>query len=351
MDKPSLAHHKGDGFINPWDSYRREHAKTSASIISKTKHEASKEDIAAIQLLAQRPNFKLAEPAFLETRRNVGVTWIGHATFVLQMYGLTILTDPNWNSKTHSPFSFGGVKRLVPPPVSVSDLPKIDVVVITADRADKCDKSTIRELGNRCKYVVPLGVGETLQSYGITRENIIELDWWQEETMNGVKIVCCPAQHVSGQQSLDGRCSALWCSWAFIGVRAKVYFVGSSGYRAARRGQSFLPYKERLEIPCCPAFREIGKKLGPFDLAFLPVGNFTPRHSVSCLQMDPLDAVCVHRDVGARQSTAHSWGTFVIGSEEETLEPLRLLEQAMMQVGVSDSEFVVTQHGVTKVMY
>uniref|UniRef100_A0A7S0ZM65 Metallo-beta-lactamase domain-containing protein n=1 Tax=Timspurckia oligopyrenoides TaxID=708627 RepID=A0A7S0ZM65_9RHOD len=346
------AHHKDNSFINPWDSFRKEHAKTTVSIIGKTRKEPSKVDIAAIQLLAQRPNFDLAEPSWRETRRNVGVTWIGHCTFLLQMYGATVLTDPNWNAKASSPFVFGGVKRLVPPPVAISELPKIDAVVITADRSDKLDKATIKELGNRCKYLVPLKVGSVVESCGISRENIIELDWWEEVSLGGVRFICCPAQHFSGATSMDNKSSsALWCSWAFIGVRARVYYCGSTGYRIARRGQAFLPYKEREDIPACPAFKEIGAKFGPFDLSFLPVANYTPRHMISSLHIDPMDATCLHRDLRSRQSVAHSWGTFNLGGEEDTLDSLRLLEQALMQVGVADSEFSVVHHGVTKIMY
>jgi len=353
MATDAKAHHRpqGDGFVNPWDSYRKEHAKTSVSIIGKSRKEPSKVDIAAIQLLAQKPNFTLAEPSWRETRRNVGVTWIGHATFVLQLFGATVLTDPNWSTKASSPFVFGGVKRLVPPPVSIKELPPIDAVVITADRSDKLDKPTIRELGNRCKYLVPLRVGAVVESCGISRANIVELDWWEEYVVNGVRMVCCPAQHLSGTTSMDGKsASALWCSWAFLGVRSRVFYVGSSGYRIARRGQGFLPYRERQDIPSCPAFGEIGSRFGPFDLAFLPVANYSPRHLISSLHMDPMDATCVHKDLRSRQSVAHSWGTFNLG-EEDTLDALRLLEQAMMQTNVSDSEFCVVHHGATKIMY
>ncbi|KAA8492137.1 N-acyl-phosphatidylethanolamine-hydrolyzing phospholipase D [Porphyridium purpureum] len=353
----SKAHHKrnNDGFQNPWESFRKESAKLSVSIMSKsTKKEPSKVDIAALQLLAQRPNFSLAEPAFRETRKNVGVTWIGHNTFVLQLFGLTVLTDPNFSMKASSPFVLnpGGVKRIVPPPCKIADLPTIDVVVISADRTDKLDKATIKELGNRCKYLVPLKVGQTLESFGISKDNIIELDWWEDYTQNGVRIVSCPSQYTSGTMCVDGKSSsALWCSWAFLGVRSRVFYCGASGYRSCKRGQTFLPYKERLETPPCPAFAEIGSKLGPFDTAFLPIGNYSPRHLISSLMMDPMDATCAHRDLQARQSVAHGWGTFNLGGDEDTLDALRLLEEAMMMVGLSDSEFLVQNHGTTKVLY
>eukprot|EP00184_Porphyridium_aerugineum_P007536 CAMPEP_0184697748 /NCGR_PEP_ID=MMETSP0313-20130426/4609_1 /TAXON_ID=2792 /ORGANISM="Porphyridium aerugineum, Strain SAG 1380-2" /LENGTH=366 /DNA_ID=CAMNT_0027156583 /DNA_START=175 /DNA_END=1275 /DNA_ORIENTATION=+ len=348
-------HTKKGMFYNPWDSFNAEFAKLDVPLSAKTPREPVKEvEVAALALLSARPDFGLVREAWFETRRNVGLTWIGHCSYLIQMYGATILTDPNFSQKVTAPYLFGSAKRLTPVTCPPANLPTLDFVVITAATDDKLDKASILELLEYKKnvtFLVPLKVGAYLESFGVDRANIIEMDWYDEIEISGVRAVCCPSQHLSGTVSKDNDgSSALWCSWMFIGIRSRVFYVGSTGYRGSGRKSLRLTHAERTALPVCPAFAEIGERYGPIDLALLPVGNYAPRHLAGSIQCDPVDSVDLFCDLRARQAVAHNWGTFTFG-DEEVLQPLRDLERAMHERGVSDSEFSVVMPGKTTLFY
>ncbi|KAA8496362.1 N-acyl-phosphatidylethanolamine-hydrolyzing phospholipase D [Porphyridium purpureum] len=351
-----FVNHFRDGlFFNPWESFKEEHAKMTVPLADKTPREPVKDvEIAALALLSSKPDFEIVRDAWFETRRNVGLTWLGHCTYIIQMYGATILTDPNFAQKCPAPYLFGSAKRLSPVICPVEHFPQLDIVVITAATDDKLVEESIRDVVRvqpNVKFLVPLGVGETLVEYGVDRSNVQEMDWYDEVEIVGIRAVCCPSQHLSGKISKgNGSSSALWCSWTFIGPRSRVFYVGSTGYRGCGRKLFKLSPAERASIPVCPAFKEIGELYGPIDLALVPVGNYAPRAFTGSIQSDPCDSVDLFCDLRARQAVAHNWGTFTFGNEE-VLQPLRDLERAMHERGVSDSEFAVLLFGKTMLYY
>uniref|UniRef100_A0A7S1XEJ7 Metallo-beta-lactamase domain-containing protein n=1 Tax=Compsopogon caeruleus TaxID=31354 RepID=A0A7S1XEJ7_9RHOD len=352
-------HRQNGGFENPWPSFsKREVAKGQSpalSIISTMKREPSKADLAALLLLSGKPDFQAAESHLKETRSSVVVSWLGHCTFLIQVHGATFLTDPVWGGKSSPVMHIPGAhsKRIVPPPCEISELPCIDAILITSSRSDHLDKSAVRDIRTcqpSAKWFVPLQVGSLLAAAGVPSENIVELDWYQNRTLDrDVEVVCTPSQFVPGGP-WGHHSTSLWCSWVVLGPRSRIFFAGGTGYRAVNKETPCDSREEREKFPACPAFREIGQRYGPFSVAFLPIGGYSPRSLLSSIQCDPLDAIAIHLDVRARQSVAMNWGTLQ-HMDEETLEPLRKLERSLIDCKLSDSDFVVMMPGKTRVFH
>jgi N-acyl-phosphatidylethanolamine-hydrolysing phospholipase D len=229
------------------------------------------------------------------------VTWIGHATMLVQLQGTNLLTDPHWGQRA-SPLSWAGPKRLQPPGLAFEDLPPIHVVLISHDHYDHLDEPTVRRLARKFdpQFIVPKGIKAWLGDRGIT--NAIELDWGESVVVKGLTVVCTPAQHGSGRTVLDqGR--RLWSSWAVLGSK-HFYFGGDTGY-----------YRH---------FQQIGDALGPFDLAALPIGSYTPREIAKPVHMSPEDAVQASLDLRAAHFLGVHWGTFALAREPYDEPPVRL---------------------------
>jgi L-ascorbate metabolism protein UlaG (beta-lactamase superfamily) len=315
--------HRGpDGFRNPDPDYR---LKTGEDV-RRWRRERADRNIPE----ADSYRFELAanDPAFLRANRTQRTaTWVGHATVLLQFDGVNVLTDPQFSERA-SPVQFAGPKRAVPPGIALDDLPSIDLVVISHDHYDSLDVNTIRALrrrtgGDQTLFVVPLELADWFRDVGV--ENVRELDWWESTTLGQLTITATPAQHWS-QRTPWGRNSTLWSGWVIAAPEFRVWFAGDSGY--------------------APLFREIGEKLGPFDLALIPIGAYEPRWFMQANHINPEEAVLVHKDVGARRSIAIHWGTFVLSDEPLTEPPVKL-EEARARHGLSPGEFSVLRHGET----
>jgi L-ascorbate metabolism protein UlaG (beta-lactamase superfamily) len=208
--------------------------------------------------------------------------------------------------------------------VSLEDLPPIDFVLISHDHYDHLDEPTVRRLARifNPTFVVPLGLGAWLADRGIT--NSIELSWGQSTTVKGLTIVCAPAQHGSGRTLIDqGR--RLWASWAVLGSR-RFYFAGDSGYHSH--------------------FKEIGDALGPFDLAALPIGSYTPRSIARPGHISPEEALQAWTDLrGARFIGIH-WGTFDL-AREPYKEPLALIAAEVERRGLDPAAVWILKPGET----
>ena len=230
------------------------------------------------------------------------VTWIGHSTVLVQLDGVNILTDPTWAGRS-GPFSgLVGVRRYTPAPIRMEDLPPIDVVLISHDHYDHLDEPTVRKLARAFDptFVVPLGIKSWLADRGIG--NAVELDWGQSIAFKGLTIVCTPAQHGSGRTIVDqGR--RLWASWAVLGSQ-RFYFAGDTGY-----------YRH---------FKEIGDTLGPFDLAALPIGSYTPRAIARPVHISPEEALQAWTDLRAARFIGVHWGTFMLAREPYDEPPGRI---------------------------
>lgn len=258
------------------------------------------------------------------------VTWIGHATLLVQMGGRNVLTDPHFTARC-SPVPWAGPRRAAPPGLAVADLPPIHLVVISHDHFDSLDRGSIRLLAEReggaeTVFAVPLGLGPYVRAWGARR--VVELDWWQAADAHGLVVTAVPAQHWS-KRHLVGRDRTLWAGFAVAAPGFAFLFCGDSGYPGD--------------------FREIGRRLGPFDLAAIPIGAYAPRWFMGPYHMNPEEAVRVHADVRAARSVAMHWGTFVL-TDEPLDEPPRRLAEARERAGLKADAFRALAHGETWVL-
>jgi N-acyl-phosphatidylethanolamine-hydrolysing phospholipase D len=234
------------------------------------------------------------------------VTWIGHATLLVQLDGVNILTDPIW-SEHAGPFGFGP-RRLVSPGLRFEALPPIHAVVISHDHYDHLDVRTVQRLArtHQPTFLVPLGLREWFADRGMT--NVVELDWWQRHQVRGVTFVATPAQHGSGRGLADQNLR-LWTSWAVLGRERRFFFAGDTGYSVN--------------------LAEIGRRLGPFEMAAIPIGGysaFTERHPN---HVSPEEAAQLLEDVRGRLMVPMHWGTFALNREPYREPPERLMAEAL----------------------
>ncbi|MFH1321659.1 MAG: MBL fold metallo-hydrolase [Bacteroidota bacterium] len=223
-----------------------------------------------------------------EQRKDLTISWLGHSTILIRIDGKVIITDPVF-CKRASMVSFAGPKKFAyANPYRIEDLPKIDAVVISHDHYDHLDYKAILKLKDKVKrFYVPLGVGAHLEKWGVPVENIVELDWWEASTLEGIELVCTPTRHFSGRR-LTNRFATQWCSWVIKGNEQNVYYSGDSGY--------------------FPGFKEIGAKYGPFDLTFIECGAYNERWSG--IHMFPEQTVQAHMDVQGKVLIPIHWAKF-----------------------------------------
>jgi len=239
------------------------------------------------------------------------VTWLGHSTMLVELEGRRFLTDPVWSPRA-SPLGWVGPRRFFPPPVALEALPPLDAVVISHDHYDHLDRATVVALGARgVTFVVPLGVGADLAAWGIPEARIIELDWWQRASFGPVAVVCTPARHASGRMLIDND-KKLWAGYAFVGAAHRVYYSGDSGL--------------------FPALRDIGARLGPFDLTMIEVGQYG--QAWPDWHMGPEQAVRAHQLLGGRLLLPVHWGAFALAYHAWT-EPIERAVAAAGRAGVA----------------
>lgn len=275
------------------------------------------------------PDLVANDGAFL--RENAGhsvptVTWVGHATVLVQMGGVSFLTDPIW-SKTVTPFEWLGRERFVPPGIAFDALPRIDFVLISHNHYDHLDLRTLERIARRgdgTRFLVPLENGELLLSHGI--EAVEELDWGERRAIGGVEVVCLPAQHWSRRGLFDAR-RALWSSWAVIASDRRFYFSGDSGYFAG--------------------FAEIGAALGPFDLAAVSIGAYEPQAMMRPYHLDPEQAARVAGELRAERVVGVHFGTFDL-SDEPLDEPPRRFRAAARAAGYANTDAWILRIGETR---
>jgi N-acyl-phosphatidylethanolamine-hydrolysing phospholipase D len=254
------------------------------------------------------------------------VTWVGHATLLVQLEHLTFLTDPTWSNRP-SPVPLIGPGRYVPPGLEMEDLPPIDFVVISHNHYDHLDLPTLRALARRnqeTRFFVPMGNAELLRRNGI--QQVEELDWGDTATYEGVSIHCLPSQHWS-KRGLGDDNKALWSSWAVTGSQRRFYFSGDTGY--------------------FPGFKAIGDRLGPFDLVAVPIGAYAPRAMMRESHMNPEEALNAAVDLQARRAVAMHFGTFDL-SDEPLDEPPRRFRQAAENSSLGASGAWVLDIGETR---
>ncbi|XP_051911475.1 N-acyl-phosphatidylethanolamine-hydrolyzing phospholipase D isoform X1 [Hippocampus zosterae] len=321
-------------FTNPWPTWRFPSYSTLLRFLLLDKNHSnvptSKEALDN-ELPVVEPYF-VQNPDLSPSGPGLRVTWLGHASVLVEIDGLNILTDPIFSQRA-SPFQFVGPKRYRGPPCSVQQLPRIDAVVISHSHYDHLDAGTVASLnvrfGAELRWFVPLGLMDWLAKAGC--ENVIELDWWEENCVpahDEVTFVCTPSQHWSKRSAVDDN-KSLWASWSVLGPDHRFFFAGDTGY--------------------CSVFREIGRRFGPFDLAAIPIGAYLPRDVMKGQHVDPEEAVQIHMDLEAKHSLAIHWGTFAL-AYEHYLEPPRRLQEALEQKGLKPESFFTLRHGESRLL-
>ena len=278
--------------------------------------------------------------AFVQTNARAGaamqpaVTFIGHASVLVQAGGLNMLTDPMFSERA-SPFSFIGPKRAQPPGLSLTQLPRIDLVLISHNHYDHLDDASVIALnaqpGGPPLFIVPLGLKAWLAEQGIT-QRVVELDWWQSHRVSGAEVVLTPAQHWSGR-GLHDRLATLWGGFAVFMPDYQWFYSGDTGY-----SKDFADIRARF------ADRQTD---GGFDLALIPVGAYEPRWFMATQHVNPAEAVQIHRDVRARRSLGVHWGTFSL-TDEPLDQPPHDLAIARRAAGLADDAFFVMAVGETR---
>jgi L-ascorbate metabolism protein UlaG (beta-lactamase superfamily) len=268
-----------------------------------------------------------ALPASLAPRE-CAVTFVNHSTFLWQLPGLNLLTDPIWSDRC-SPFTWTGPKRVRAPGLAFTALPRIDLVLLTHNHYDHLDLPTLQRLhaAHRPLILTTLGNRAFLARHGIDR--VVELDWWQHhEPRPGVKVTVTPAQHFSARGFTD-RMETLWGGFALEAPAGRLYFAGDSGYY--------------------DGFRAIGERLGPFDLAFLPIGAYEPRWFMEPMHCNPAEAIRIHREVRARRSLAMHFGCFPL-ADDSYEQPVTDFLAARAAAGLDADEFALPAVGETRVL-
>jgi L-ascorbate metabolism protein UlaG (beta-lactamase superfamily) len=246
----------------------------------------------------------------------VVVTFIGHSSFLIQTGSTSVLIDPVYYERA-SPISFLGPRRARAPGMRFDDLPAISLVLLSHNHYDHCDLGTLQLLEQRFHppVVTPLGNGRLLRSAGVRQ--VEELDWWQTASATPLPITVTPAQHFSARGPFD-RNRALWGGFLIEAGGLRILHAGDSGYGSH--------------------FRDIATRLGPIDLALLPIGAYEPRWFMQDIHMNPAEAVQAHLDLAARQSIAMHFGTFQL-TPEGIDEPVRELAKALRERGVPEKQF------------
>ncbi|HSG08763.1 MAG TPA: MBL fold metallo-hydrolase [Longimicrobiales bacterium] len=335
MTRP--AHHRPDGrYRNPWPMAAGDEAlrRKFGRLVREWLLGSHPRDPTAGMLPAVAPKMAGVDGTGPVPDGEVRVTWIGHATTLIQLPGLNLLTDPVWSDRC-SPVGFMGPHRFVAPPVSLDALPPIHAVLLSHDHYDHLDRPTVealqRRFGDDLAWLTPLGYRDWLADLGITR--VVERDWWEGELLPGgrYEAMAVPARHWTRRRP-GGTNRRLWCGWVIRPAEGGapgpiVYFAGDSGY--------------------CPAFGEIGERLGPFDLSLIPIGAYEPRWFMGAAHMNPEEAVQAYRDAGGTGAfVGIHWGTWRL-TFEDPLEPPVRARAAWVEVGLPEEDLHLLRHGET----
>jgi N-acyl-phosphatidylethanolamine-hydrolysing phospholipase D len=289
------------------------------------------------------------DAAWLQSNRSATTaTWIGHATMLVQVAGVNIITDPMLSERAFM-VQFIGPKRKVAPALTAAQLPHIDVVLISHNHYDHLDRDTVSALnkqpGGPPLFLVPLGIKAWMAGLGIS--NVRELDWWQQTTVLGLAIDFVPVQHWSARSPFD-RFETLWGGWV---VRAARPPAASDGGPQAEDGsqRTAKPFSFFFagDTGYSKDFSDIGARYGGFDLAMLPIGAYAPRWFMKAQHVNPAEAVKIMQDLHAKQAIAIHWGTFELSDESLDAPPVALAA-AVKAAGIAPDQFSVLKHGETR---
>jgi N-acyl-phosphatidylethanolamine-hydrolysing phospholipase D len=309
-----------------WDAWRKGLAHAPATPTPRVDP-----DLAVVQDYRQR----YAQHATLVPPQ---LTWVGHATALLQLGGLSVLTDPMFSERAF-PVQFAGPRRAQPPGLALTDLPAIDVVLISHNHYDHLDRRSVVALdrqavarGQALVFLVPLGLKTLLLGWGV--REVQELDWWEQTTVAGVAFHLTPVQHWSAR-GLGDDSHTLWGGWSLLAPELHAYFGGDSGY-----SPDFADTRAYF------AAQQTPERGGGFDVALLPIGAYEPQWFMQAQHMSPADAVLAHADLGTKRSVGIHWGTFPLADEPLDQAP-QDLALARVAAGLDEAAFGVLRLGET----
>jgi len=264
-----------------------------------------------------------AQPEKFIEGKYVRLTFVGHASVLLQTEGLNFLIDPVW-SKVIGPTNTFGVGRTHPPGIEFHNLPSIQFVAISHNHYDHLDLPTLIDLNKTFHPLFLEGLGNKAFLEQSDIENAVDLDWWQEYKVNEkIKVIATPAKHWS-MRSWGNRNQTLWLSFAFQTPHHKIYFSGDTGY-----GKHFQMIRERL---------------GPMDICLLPIGAYEPRWFMKGHHMNPEDTVKAHQDLGCKKTLGIHFGTFHL-TDEAYGQPEEDFKNAIEAAGLSTNDLRVLKPG------
>ena len=244
--------------------------------------------------------------------------WIGHSTFLIKKDGLTVLTDPVF-SKRASPFKRLGPKRLIPPSLSINDLPPIDIITISHNHYDHLDIRSLKTISKKysqASFLIPKGDINIFNQKNI--KNVYEFEWWQDIDFKDHTFTFTPVKHWSARGLFD-RNESLWGGWFISSADYSIYHAGDTGYSED--------------------FKETQKRLGSPKYALIPIGAYDPEWFMSESHVNPEDAIKIMEDLGAEYSYGMHWGTFTLTSED-TLDPPMRLSKVTKQKNINNFDVI-----------
>lgn len=261
------------------------------------------------------------------TGQGMHITFVNHSTFLIQIDGINILTDPTWSERA-SPVSWAGPRRARKPGVLFDDLPRIDAVLVSHNHYDHMDIPTLRELNNKFHPRIYTGLKNKsyLNKHGI--KNVHEMKWWQSEKLTDkIILYFVPAQHFSAR-FLDDRNKTLWGGFYISAPSGKIFFAGDTGFG--------------------PHFKQIKEKLGKPDVSLLPIGAYKPRWFMKPVHLNPDEAVQAHLILNSRNSIGIHFGTFQL-ADDRIDDPAKDLKKTLIKYKVSEKKFIVPEFGETMI--
>lgn len=262
-----------------------------------------------------------------ERSQTLKVAVLGHATVLIQVDGLNVLTDPQFSQRA-SPVSWAGPKRVRQPGIPFDELPPIDAVLISHDHYDALDIPTLKRLQKKWspKIFVGLGNKALLTSEGIS--NVHEMDWWESIPLAKIEIYFVPVQHWSARGIADKR-ETLWGGFVVRSAQGQIFFAGDTGYGTGK------------------VFRMIHEKLGPMKLSLIPIGAFEPREFMKNAHVWPTESVKIFKDTKTQHAVGIHFGTFAGLTDEGIDDPEQALRKALKQENISENLFIVPEFGRT----
>lgn len=299
-------------FLNCWPAFggkaskedKQEYAKRASNYVNgkfqnegefsvMTKKEGAVNQTVSEEGATPKEEVPTVQPSYIEnpSEKDFTVTWFGHSTLLLQMHGMNILIDPVF-SEYSSPIQFGISKRYSTPPLTAKDLPHIDLVLISHDHYDHLDYNTILEIDDKVdSFVVPLGVENHLERFGVDARKIQTMAWWEEVEVKGLTIGCTPAKHYSNR-SITDQYATLWASWVLKDENYQVFESGDTGF-----GEHF---------------QKIHEKYGAFDFVLLDSGQYDV--SWADVHMNPEEAYQAAQVLEAKVAMPIHWGAFKLAN-------------------------------------